>query len=96
MFLQRRVFTKSLIKIERGELTEAAFFCQVNSYSSFKNQVTLHPLQEALPAVLRWDSLPAPLDCLCISTHGLSNLEHQAITICFHFCLSDYTELFEK
>lgn len=96
MFLQRRVFTNSLIKIERVELTEAAFFCRVNSYSSFKHQVTLHPLQEALPAVLRRDSLPAPLDCICISTRGLLYLEHRATTICFHFYLSDYTEVFQK
>ena len=40
--------------------------------------------------------LPAPLDGLCISTHGLLYSERQAIVICFHFSLSDYTELFEK
>lgn len=49
-------------------MTEVPFFCQVNSYSSFKAQVTLHQLQEALPTVLRWDSLPVPLYCLCICT----------------------------
>ena len=43
-----------LFKIERGELTEAAFSCQVNSYSSSKAQVTLRPLREALAAALRW------------------------------------------
>lgn len=53
----------------------------VNSYSSFKTQVPLHPLQEALAAVLRWDSLPPPLDGLCISTHGLLYSERQAIII---------------
>lgn len=53
------------MQIEKGELTEA-FFCQVNSYSNFKTQVTLHQLHEPFLTVLRWDSLSASLYCLCI------------------------------
>lgn len=39
MYLWIKVFTN--IKTEKRELTKAAFFCQANSYSSFKTQVTL-------------------------------------------------------
>lgn len=46
MYLGRMVFTNVVNENRKGRIDGIGFFCQVNSYSSFKTQVTLHQFHD--------------------------------------------------